>query len=84
MISPDGLYFFGGEILEKTRALASLLTENSLIHNDLKPCNLLIQGDSPVLIDLDSMRKHREGPYFRLRYQKMIDTFHRRLDGKKS
>jgi len=68
------------EILKKTEALASRLAENGLIHNDMKPCNLLIQGDSPVLIDLDSMQKHRNRWILSLYKRKMDNKIRKRIN----
>lgn len=70
-------------VLEKTQALATQLAENNMIHNDLKPCNLLIQGDSPVLIDLDSMQKHYSRWILSLYKRKMDNKIRKRIhDGK--
>ncbi|CAI7576969.1 unnamed protein product [Penicillium glandicola] len=29
-----------------------------IVHNDLNPCNIMFQGDTPVIIDFDSARPH--------------------------
>ncbi|KOS41436.1 hypothetical protein ACN38_g7685 [Penicillium nordicum] len=29
-----------------------------IIHNDINPCNIMFQGDTPVIIDFDSARPH--------------------------
>jgi len=67
------------EILQKTEDLVSQLVENRLVHNDLKPCNLLVQGDSPVLIDLDSMQKHRNPWVLSLYKRKMDNKIRKRI-----
>ncbi len=61
------------KVLEETRTLVAQLSENNLIHNDLKHCNLLIQEDSPVLIDLDSMQKHRN-PWVLSHYKRKMEN----------
>jgi serine/threonine protein kinase len=33
------------------------LHELGLIHNDLKPLNIMIDGDNPILIDFDSCKR---------------------------
>jgi tRNA A-37 threonylcarbamoyl transferase component Bud32 len=71
-------------IVEKAERVLKQLGENRLTHSDMKSANIIITDDGPVLIDLDSMRQHRnKGPYFKNRYEKMVRTFRRRLDGKK-
>ena len=70
-------------IVQKAERVLEQLGQHRLTHSDMKSSNMIICDGRPVLVDLDSMQQYRFGPYFRLRYQKMIDTFHRRLDGKK-
>ena len=71
------------EVLAKIQTLATQLAENNIIHNDLKPCNLLIQGDSPVLIDLDSMQKYQNRWILSLYKRKMDNKIRKRIhDGK--
>jgi tRNA A-37 threonylcarbamoyl transferase component Bud32 len=71
-------------IVAKAQRVLEQLGENRLTHSDMKASNLIIAEGEPVLIDLDSMRQHRtKGPYFKNRYDKMLRTFQRRLDGKK-
>jgi tRNA A-37 threonylcarbamoyl transferase component Bud32 len=45
-------------VMKKVHALVSRLADHRISHNDLKPSNLIIKDDSPVLIDLDSMKQH--------------------------
>ncbi|OQY03010.1 MAG: hypothetical protein B6I25_08580 [Planctomycetales bacterium 4572_13] len=72
------------EIVQKAEGILEQLGQNRLTHSDMKSSNMIISEGQPVLIDLDSMRRHhRKGPYFKNRYNKMLRTFHRRLDGKK-
>ncbi len=66
-------------VLAKTQLLARQLAENNLIHNDFKHCNLLIQGDRPVLIDLDSMRKHKNRWLLSLYKRKMDNKIRKRI-----
>jgi tRNA A-37 threonylcarbamoyl transferase component Bud32 len=70
-------------IVSKAQRVLERLGENLMTHSDMKSANLIIHDGEPVLIDLDSMRQHRQGPYFRNRYEKMVRTFHRRLSGSK-
>ena len=70
-------------IVQKAEGVLEKLGQHRLTHSDMKSSNIIISDGDPVLIDLDSMQKHRLGPYFRLRYRKMLETFSRRLDGKK-
>jgi len=71
-------------IIQKTERLLEKLGEHKLTHSDMKSSNMIISDGGPVLIDLDSMQQHRhKNPYFKNRYKKMLNTFHRRLDGKK-
>ena len=71
-------------IVQKAERVLEQLGQNRLTHSDMKSSNMIICNGEPVLIDLDSMRQHRnKGPYFENRYEKMIQTFHRRLDGKR-
>jgi tRNA A-37 threonylcarbamoyl transferase component Bud32 len=71
-------------IVAKAERVLEQLGKNRLTHSDMKSANLIIAEGGPVLIDLDSMQQHRsKGFYFRNRFEKMIRTFHRRLDGKK-
>jgi len=70
-------------VLEKTQTLAAQLAENNMIHNDFKHCNLLIHGDSPVLIDLDSMQKYHSRWILSLYKRKMDNKIRKRIqDGK--
>jgi RIO-like serine/threonine protein kinase len=70
-------------VLAKTRQIAEQLVANHLIHNDFKHCNLLIQDDRPVLIDLDSMRKHNNPWILSLYKRKMENKIRKRIyDGK--
>ena len=43
----------------KTYALLDQIAEHKITHGDLKASNILICDDQPVLIDLDSMKRHR-------------------------
>ncbi|MEN8128096.1 MAG: lipopolysaccharide kinase InaA family protein [Planctomycetota bacterium] len=70
-------------IVQKAEGVLEQLGRHRLTHSDMKSSNMIISGGAPVLIDLDSMRQHRQGPYFRNRYKKMLQTFHQRLYGKK-
>ena len=45
-------------VMQKVHTLVSRLADHRISHNDLKPSNLIIKDDSPILIDLDSMKRH--------------------------
>ena len=47
------------EARDKTYALLDQIAEHKVTHGDLKATNILICDDQPVLIDLDSMKRHR-------------------------
>lgn len=67
------------EILTKTQDLVSRLAKNRLVHNDLKPCNLLVHNGNPVLIDLDSMQQHRNRWILSLYKRKMDNKIRERI-----
>lgn len=70
-------------VMEQAEQLLEKMGRHRLTHADMKPANLLICKGKPVLIDLDSMERHRIGCYFTYRYNKMVNYFHDRLHGKK-
>jgi tRNA A-37 threonylcarbamoyl transferase component Bud32 len=67
-------------VLSKMQKLAAQLVKNNLIHNDFKHSNLLIQNDSPVLIDLDSMRRHKNRWILSLYKRKMDRKIRKRIN----
>ena len=69
-------------VRKKAEAILYQLAEHQMTHSDMKSVNMLVREEQPVLIDLDSMQQHRLGPYFQLRYQKMLLKFKSRLYGK--
>lgn len=70
-------------VMEQAARLLKKLGQCRITHGDMKPANLLICRGRPVLIDLDSMRRHRFYPWFRYQHRKMVRYFYRRLHGKK-
>lgn len=70
-------------VMEKAEQLLASMGRHRLTHSDMKPANMLICEGKPVLIDLDSMERHRIRWYFMYRYHKMVNYFHHRLHGKK-
>lgn len=52
---------FLNEIATRLLTLLNNLKEMHLTHGDLKMTNILINGRTPILIDLDGMRRHRWG-----------------------
>jgi tRNA A-37 threonylcarbamoyl transferase component Bud32 len=65
--------------LEQTDRLIGQLIDNGLTHSDLKLSNMLFRDTEPVLIDLDSMQRHRWKPALTFYAKKMSAKFHRRL-----
>jgi tRNA A-37 threonylcarbamoyl transferase component Bud32 len=49
----------GKEIIQKTVDMLLALASLNLSHGDLKATNIVISNGEPVLLDLDSMQKHR-------------------------
>lgn len=70
-------------VLAKSQALLNQMGRHGLVHEDMKPANLIIHDGCPVLIDLDSMQRYRWRWYFRYRFKKMVRYFHTRMHGKK-
>jgi len=71
-------------VLGKSQALLNRMGRHRLVHEDMKPANLIIHDGNPVLIDLDSMQRYRWPFYFRYRFNKMVRYFHTRMHGKKT
>ncbi len=70
--APNGPAGTKEKVMDKTQRLLRRLAENRMTHGDLKPPNVLVRDEEPVLIDLDSMQFHRCG--FALRYyQRKMD-----------
>jgi tRNA A-37 threonylcarbamoyl transferase component Bud32 len=65
------------EVSRKTRSLLDRLVHFGMTHGDLKAGNILISQKKPVLIDLDSMKRHR-GPLLRLYQQRMNNDIDQR------
>ena len=59
------------KVRAKTFALLGQIVEHQITHGDLKANNILICDDQPVLIDLDSMKRHRCGWLLKLSQRKM-------------
>lgn len=70
-------------VMEQAGRLLKKLGQCRITHGDMKPANLLICCGRPVLIDLDSMQRHRFYPWFQYQYRKMVCYFYRRMHGKK-
>ena len=66
--------------LEQSNQLIQKLVDNGLTHADLKLSNILFTKTGPVLIDLDSMHRHRMHFILDFYAKKMITKFHRRLE----
>ena len=50
-----------------------------MTHGDTKPINILVREGIPVLIDLDSVKRHRLAIVLKYYKKKMISSFHKRL-----
>lgn len=66
------------EISQATQTMLDNLAHFKMTHGDLKPSNILIHQDNPVLIDLDSMKHHGCQYMRRLYQQKMNDNINER------
>lgn len=73
--TPDALR---DEVSRKTRSLLDRLVHFGMTHGDLKAGNILIHQKDPVLIDLDSMKRHGWGPLLRFYQQRMNNDIDRR------
>ena len=67
---------------KNAESILEKLGKHRMTHSDMKSVNMLVCNGQPILIDLDSMQKHRFRPYFRLRYEKMLRKFNSRLHGR--
>jgi tRNA A-37 threonylcarbamoyl transferase component Bud32 len=67
------------DMTAKALGLLGQLFESRMTHGDLKPGNILIAEDRPVLIDLDSMQFHHCTWMLHRRFLKMLDCFHKRI-----
>ena len=66
------------EVSRKTETMLNNLVHFKMTHGDLKPSNILIHGDNPVLIDLDSMKRHHSRHLLAVYQQKMNDDISER------
>ena len=66
------------EISRKTQDMLDNLAHFKMTHGDLKSSNILIHKNTPVLIDLDSMKLHRNRFLLRLYQQKMNNNIKER------
>lgn len=62
-------------MLDKVFHILDLLDRNRITHGDLKHVNLIITPDGPTLIDLDSLKIHRTGLFYRHYRNKDISAF---------
>jgi len=53
------------QMFERVEAMIRHMEQYHITHGDLKPSNILITPEGPILIDLDSTRVHRIGFLFR-------------------
>lgn len=64
-----------GRVIAKAEAALGELRRLRVSHNDLKLTNFIVRGDEVVLIDLDSMRVHRNRFAAARRHRRMVDDF---------
>ena len=67
-------------IIKRTEKLLSRLIQYRLTHGDMKPSNILICDDQPVLIDLDSMQLHRFSFALKFCSKRMLRKFRFRIN----
>ncbi|GAW24969.1 hypothetical protein ANO14919_145660 [Xylariales sp. No.14919] len=56
----DGTYFCRSSCLLGIEAGISHMHQLGLVHNDLNPSNIMMDGDNPVIIDFDSCKREGE------------------------
>ncbi len=61
------------ETAERLRRLLDKLGEYRITHGDLKPTNILITRNGPVLTDLDAMKSYKWSRFFRINQSKDTD-----------
>ncbi len=64
-------------VIDKVFAILTSLDAHRITHGDLKHVNLIVTPDGPTLIDLDSVKFHRTGLFYRYHRQKDILAFDR-------
>jgi len=57
-------------MVKKITELLDKLSKHRITHGDLKPSNILIVDNKPMLIDLDSMTVHRSDRMFNIKRNK--------------
>ena len=63
------------EALKQVKCILDLLEQNRITHGDLKHVNLIVTPDGPTLIDLDSVKLHRTGLFYRHHRKKDLAAF---------
>ena len=66
------------DISKKAQDMLDNLAHFKMTHGDLKSSNILIHKDTPVLIDLDSMKLHRNRYLLKLYQRKMNNNINER------
>jgi len=64
-------------VIDQVFAILTRLDENRITHGDLKHVNLIVTPQGVTLIDLDSVKFHRTGLFYRYHRRKDLDAFDR-------
>ena len=64
-------------VIDQVFAILNRLDENRITHGDLKHVNLIVTPDGVTLIDLDSVKFHRTGLFYRYHRRKDLNAFDR-------
>lgn len=62
-------------IIDQVFVILAKLDENRITHGDLKHVNLIVTPKGVTLIDLDSVKFHRTGLFYRYHRKKDLDAF---------
>jgi len=74
-VSEEGRLAVVRQVLE----MVERVHKNGITHCDLKPSNILVTGNGPVLTDLDAMKVHRVGWVCEWSGRKYIERFRQRV-----
>ncbi len=66
---------------EKITALFEKFERMKISHGDMKATNIIIHGEQPYLIDLDSMQQHRSAAGFKKAFKKDVKRFLQNWEG---
>jgi tRNA A-37 threonylcarbamoyl transferase component Bud32 len=66
---------------EKTIKMLNKLKSSMISHGDMKATNIIIHGNEPFILDLDSMKIHKNKYLFNKAWQKDMKRFIKNWDG---